>query len=380
MNSLKDIFKILVLVALSTSFLSCKTKENAEQRVSNLQTLKLNHAKYFAFSEVDDSFIIEVSNPWQGANDITFRYCIGKEEVFEENIHFIKTPATRVVCLSTTHIAFIDGLDITHTLVGVSGAKYITNPSVRKRLESKEIVDVGYEQSLNYELIVSLKPDIVFGYGVGAEAATLVEKLKSFGIPIVLVADYLEDTPLGKAEWLKFFGLFFNLYPKADSIFREIEAEYQLVQGRVMGFKSSGPKVFINLPWKEIWYVPGTNSYMATFISDAGGKYVFDNLTGNQSHPLSIEYALSKGIEADIWINVGGANTLNEVKNEFTRITILPAFQKGEVYNNNRQNSIVGNDFWESGAVNPHLILKDLASIFFPDSIKYSLTYYKKLR
>jgi iron complex transport system substrate-binding protein len=367
-----------------TMFLGCNQTMNDRGQAEdvNLAILKLQHAKGFTISLISNGFIIEVFNPWQGATNIKYRYAFMDEipEVelrgFDEVITF---PVQRVVCLSTTHVAFIDLVNESEKIVGISGFELVSNPLVRAGFEKGIVRDVGYEQSLNYELLVELKPDVVFSYGVGAESAGYLQKLKDLKIPVVFIADYLEESPLGKSEWVKVFGAIFGKYYESDSLFSEIEGEYLKVKEIVAGIENK-PNVFINLPWQEAWYFPGNQSYMASLIEDAGGNYIFSNLTGNHSYPFSVEVALEKGMVADIWINTGTAHTLKDIALEFPRLTILPSYKDGKVFNNNNRTIPAGgNDFWESGVTSPHLILKDLVKIFYPDSIDHDLVYYKQL-
>ncbi len=368
-----------------TLFWGCNQTSNNGGRPydESLEILKAQYAKGFSISSISNGFLIEVYNPWQGATNIKYRYAFTDDisndgiKGFDEVVNF---PVQRVVCLSTTHIAYIDFVDQTERIVGISGSELVSNPLVRDGIEKGIIRDVGYEQSLNYELLVSLKPDVVFSYGVGAESAGYLQKLKDMKIPVVFIADYLEESPLGKAEWVKVFGAIFGMYYESERLFSEIEEQYLKVKNSVFGIESK-PSVFINLPWKDVWYFPGSQSYMANLIEDAGGNYIFSSLTGNRSYPFSMEVAIEKGMVADVWINSGTAHTLQDIALEFPRLAIIPSFKSGRVYNNNnRTNPTGGNDFWESGVTNPHIILKDLVKIFYPERIDHELVYYKQLQ
>ena len=189
----------------------------------------LSYAKGFSIETVNNGFQVEVYNPWQGAKNISYRYNLVNRNYIEESDsieNLIPIPVTRVVCLSTTHIAFIDLLNSSEKIVGVSGLNYVSSPNLREMISEGKVSDVGYEQSINYELVLSLKPDVVFSYGVGAEAAGYLHKFTDLKIPVVFIGDYLENSPLGKAEWMKFFGLFLGKQNLADSLFASIENDY----------------------------------------------------------------------------------------------------------------------------------------------------------
>jgi iron complex transport system substrate-binding protein len=379
MKIIKPVLYVLIITAMGCKQVSNESRKPEIDSLSIRQTI---YAKGFTISLISNGFIIEVFNPWQGATNIKYRYAFMDETSEDELKGFdevITFPVQRVVCLSTTHVAFIDLVGESEKIVGISGSELVSNPLVRVGFERGIVRDVGYEQSLNYELLVELKPDVVFSYGVGAESAGYLQKLKDLKIPVVFIADYLEESPLGKSEWVKVFGAIFGKYYESDSLFSEIEGEYLKVKEIVAGSENK-PNVFINLPWQEAWYFPGNQSYMASLIEDAGGNYIFSNLTGNHSYPFSVEVALDKGMMADVWINTGTAQTLKNIALEFPRLTILPSYKNGKVFNNNNRTIPTGgNDFWESGVTSPHLILKDLVKIFYPDSLDHDLVYYKQL-
>ena len=242
------------------------------------------------------------------------------------------------------------------------------------------VKDVGADQGLNYELIVSLMPDVLVTYGVTSEVSSMVNRLKDLGIPVVLNGDYLENHPLGKLEWIRFLAALFQEDMMADSILLSIEQEYNAI--RVMAAsEDSRPRVMTGLPWKGSWYVPGGTSFAAAFIRDAGASFIWEDAPHHEALPLSMEAVYSKAATADVWINCGSALSLSEIENTDTRLIQFQPFQTGQVYNNNaRLNPSGGNDFWESGVMNPHIILADLVKIFHPELLPdHELVYYEKL-
>jgi len=247
-------------------------------------------------------------------------------------------------------------------------------------ISDKNITDVGYEESLNYEMILSLKPDIILVYGVESEKVSYLTKLEELGLPVVFVAEYLEDTPLAKAEWIRFFGVLYDKEKVADSLYNEIVTEYNNVKSFASSFQQK-PTVFSGLPWKDSWFVSGGKSYIAQFINDAGGSYVWNDDTSHESFPLNLERVYHKAANADFWINSGIAKSLNEIKYVDERLTLFKAFSGKKVYNNNRRSvNSDGNDYWESGVVKPQVILKDLVEIFHPGSYPdYIPFFYKQL-
>lgn len=366
-------------------FFSCKNHNTNQSNIEiGCDTVKNLYAAGFRIIKHLSNTTIEIKNPWEHANNIVIKYILSNKAGFEDkacsNI-FIKVPVHRVVCMSTTHIAFLDALGVLGTIKGISGSKLVSNHTIVNGLNRKELVDIGYEQQLNYEMLVSLKPDILFAYGVGSEVSGDIHKLRELGIPVVLVGEYLETHPLAKAEWIKFFAEFFNKQELAAKIFDTINYQYNTLKG--ISLKDSfKPSVIINLPWNGSWYVAGGKSYIAQLIEDAGGNYLWKSYKTRESFPIKFESVFHFSSAADIWINAGTATSKQDILSVDSRLSNLKPFKMDNVYNNNlRLNNYGGNDFWESGVMNPQIILKDLIKIFhdklLPD---YKLYYYKNLQ
>ena len=369
----------LVLAACLLLLSSCKDHAANPVPAGNNE-----YARGFRIEESGACRILHVINPWQGSRAVHLQYILTENpSAIPDSLRHhpvIPLPVTRVVCMSTTHVAMLDALDKSGAIVGISGSDYISNPSVRARLESGEVWDVGADQSLNYELILTLRPDLVMAYGIGAEVSGMVQRLEGLGIPVVLNADYLEDQPLGKTEWIRFVAAFFGREREADSIFSAVSAAYlryrDLVQGR-----EEKPEVMTGLPWKDAWYIPGGRSFAAAYIRDAGGTYLWEDLDSREAVPLDLEAIYARAAAADIWINCGAAGSLAEIGQTDQRLLRFRPVSTGRVFNNNaRVNPAGGNDFWESGVMAPQLVLADLISIFHPEVLPdHALVYYTRL-
>ncbi len=335
--------------------------------------------------EVDHGFrILHVINPWQGSKTVHFQYLLAEDpaRIPDSLKHYpvIRIPARRVICMSTTHVAMMEAIGESGAIVGISGSHYITSPILRSRMERGEVKDVGADQTLNYELILSLRPDLVMAYGVGAEVSGVVKRLEGLGIPVVLNGDYLEDLPLGKSEWIRFVAAFFDKEREADSIFASVTRAYVQYRGLIPD-SSYRPRVMTGLPWKDTWYIPGGRSFAAAYIRDAGGAYLWDDMDGREAVPMALEAIFAKAASADFWINCGAAGSLADIARTDPRLSRFSPVGKGRVYNNNaRLNPAGGNDFWESGVMAPHLILADLIHIFHPEVLPdHELVYYTRL-
>ena len=342
------------------------------------------HARGFRIEAFPGFTILHVHNPWQGSSGIRLEYVLSSDPslIPDSLMHLpaVKTPVSRVICMSTTHVAMIEALGMTKSIVGISGPHYISNPIIREGVKAGEVLDVGADQSLNYERIVSLKPDVVMAYGITAEVSGMVKRLKDLGITVILNGDYLENEPLGKTEWLRFIAAFYELGREADSVFSGIREEYEN-HLQLTGNLSDRPGVMTGLPWKDSWYVPGGRSFAAAFIRDAGGEYIWTDVDSREAAPVDLESVFARGADADFWINCGSARSLEDIRATEARLVGFKPFREGRVYNNTaRLNETGGNDFWETGVMEPQRILADMIRIFHPGLLPgYELRYYEML-
>ena len=343
-----------------------------------------SYANGFRIEKFGNYTKLTVLNPWERADNIVFEYFLFNEKTnipgFADGKNIIRTPVRRVICLSTTHLAYLDALNESGSVVGISGGRYINNPDIRKRFETGYIHDVGYGQNLNYELLVSQQPDLVIVYGIGSEITAYVHKLKELGVPVIIVAEYLEESPLGKAEWIKFLGSLFEKEDLAGDLFLHIEEEYLKLKEQTAN-TAGKPKVLVGSSYNGSWWVPGGNSYVANIIADAGGHYLGKDNSSRESYVISFENALVWGNEADVWINMGNMSSKEEIVASDERLSSFRVLQEGRVFNNiNKLSPHGGNDFWESGTVNPHLVLQDLILVLHPELLDGEMTYYKEIR
>lgn len=356
-----------------------KGKETPELGgISYAKRLSIDHSKGYSH--------ISVTGPWQGSEGVVQDWYLLPRGTavpdYIDSARVIRVPVEGVVCMSTTHISMIKALDKASTIRGFSGSGFIFDEEVRKLAEMGGIRETGYENSLNKELIVSLHPDVVIAYGIGSESAGYLGKLKEMGIRVLFNADYLEEDPLGKAEWIRLFGELYDCSETADSIFRHIENEYNSLKLLISEKTEGKPRILLGLPFRDTWYVSPGNSYISRLLSDAGGEYLWEDSESPVSMPLGLENVFVRAVTADYWLNTGSAVSAVEIGAVDPRLTRLRCFESGNLYNNNRRMSHGGgNDYWESGSLNPHIILKDIASIIHPGLFpQYELYYYQKLK
>lgn len=332
-------------------------------------------------AEGRESTILTITNPWQGSDSVVSQLFIARngEEVpegFEGQV--LDGDARRIVTMSSTHIAMLDAVGEIDRVVGVSGIGFISNPAILARKDS--ISDVGYDGNVNYEKLLSTDPEIVLLYGVSG-ANAMEGKLRELGIPYVYVGDYVEESPLGKAEWMVALAELTGRREEGIKRFAVIPERYNALKRKVADNAPDAPSVMLNVPYGDSWFMPSTQSYMARLIADAGGHYIYDKNTGTTSLPVDLEEAYRLTADADMWLNAGNASTLEELKNQCPKFTDTRCFRNGDVWNNTaRATAGGGNDFFETAVVQPDVLLRDLVKIFHPELVSEDLVYYKKLR
>lgn len=363
---------ILILFLISSSFGCNPSRKKSAEKASGGRDIPVTYAKGFTITDHKNYQKINVSNPWQKSEGINFEYYLvdrGQEIPDEiKGKQVIVTPVKRVIFLSTSHIGFLNPLGETSSLVALSGSAFVSDPEVLRGIASKKIADVGYDQGINYELILSLKPDLIMAYGVGGEVTGFINKLRDLGLNVILNGEYLEDSPLAKAEWIKFVGAFYNKEQEASDYFTFITKNYEGIRQKVGGIQHR-PVVLTGLPYKDAWWMSGGKSNVATLIQDAGGEFLWHDNTSREAFVVSLEEVVIRSARADFWINCGTVNTIGELVATDSRFLSFPQVRKKAIFNNNLMVSPGGgNDYWERGVVRPDLILADLVKIFHPES------------
>jgi iron complex transport system substrate-binding protein len=372
---------IFALIIGSCSGIS-KKKDIASQVNENEE---VTCAERFSLHKTDSCTILTIIAPWQGAEGISHVYYLverGKEfDVTADPSRIILVPVRKIICMSSTHLAMISALGEEGTVAGISGTNFIFDQSLRDRADSGLIGEIGYDSGINTELILRISPDLIMMYGIGSESAGYVGKVSELGIKVMYNADYLETDPLGKAEWIKLFGALFCKEEMADSIYNSVEASYSEIKSFISRKIERKPAVLLGLPFRDTWFISPGNSYISRLISDAGGNYLWQDKESSFSMPYSFEAVYMQSLKADFWLNVGTVNVKSEIAAFDPRLEKLPCFISGNIYNNTKRITAGGgNDYWESGALNPQIILKDIASILHPGIFgEYDLFYYRKI-
>ena len=359
----------------------CKQTCNMGEYIVDIYTPKYASGFSIVGAEGKKSTILKVKNPWQGANDVETMLFIARgnekaPEGFQGQV--IQGDAERVVCMSSTHIAMLDAVGAVERVAGVSGIDFISNPYIFENRNN--IADVGYDGNMNFELLVAQHPDIVLLFGVNG-ACAMEAKLEELGIAYAYIGEYVEEDPLGKTEWMIALSEIIGCREQGMEYFSEIPKRYEELKTVASTATSPLPEVMINTPYADNWFMASSTSYLARLIEDAGGDYIYKKNTSNNSKPIDLEEAALLAANADVWINVGNVASLSDLCSKFPKFANMPCVTKGKVYNcDRRQAPGGGNDYWESGVVNPDLILRDLIKIFHPElESDKEFVYYRKL-
>lgn len=301
---------------------------------------------------------------------------------FSEDAVFVEVPVARVITLSTTHAVHLVELGRVDSLVGLDSFLYVSAPDVRERIAAGELIEVspGFEFSL--EAVLDAEPDIVITDGFDPGRLT---QLADLGIAPVLNTEYQELTPLGYAEWIKQTAVFYNAEAAANEIFDSIVAEYNAIIDLTADIPDAErPRVLWNAPFDGSWFIPGLETFPARLIEDAGGLVAVAESEGfAQSTPYALEAVYDLASDADIWIaNLFATNTLDDFLAQDSRYADFEAVQQGNVWNNDGDTNVNGgNNYYELGVTNPHLILADLIAMFHPELAPedYELNFFRRL-
>lgn len=273
-------------------------------------------------------------------------------------------PAERIICLSSSHVAFLDELGAADRIVAVSGAGFISDSLVKARWKAGSVAEIGWDGNFDLEKIAAAKPDLVL-----ASRPEETTRLVEMGLRCEVIGDWLETTPLARASWIVRIAGFCGLDSLGIARFAEITRNYNELAGQVAkkqtGIETKRPVVMFNAPYRDIWYAPGDDNYMVRLIEDAGGEYVFKGVhKSTESRPVDMEEAYLAMLRADVWLNTNHYTTLTALLADCPRFGDTPPVRNGMVFNNNaRTTEAGGSDFWESGVVRPDLILRDLIAI-----------------
>ncbi|MFC1641229.1 ABC transporter substrate-binding protein [Myxococcota bacterium] len=347
--------------------------------------VSLHHAKRFTVEYRADCKLIRVAD----ANHADARGTVyqlvprGHRPVpVEQGALLVETPVRRVIALGTGHAAAFARLGVPSVLVGVAGVRLLNTPELVAQVRRGELAEVSdgtpsMSKKLDLEQIRTLAPDLILTSFLGNDGS----KLQEAGFKVAESSEWLEETPLGRAEWLKFVAAFLDRETEAERLFWGIEQRYEAQVARVQKVKRR-PTVLCGLDQRGTWLVPGGRSYVADFIQAAGGDYLWKTDLNTGSQPLKMESVLEGARDAEVWLlHRSFVRSRREILQLDPRYTLFGAFHSGRIYHNDARISPEGgNDYWETGVTNPDLVLADLIAILHPElAPNHQFIWYRQL-
>ena len=370
---------LLLLLFLLFSF-SCK-KEVVKISAMPLLKSKIRHAKGFDIITKEGLKKLIIKVGYQNSNtalEYNIHSKMAKKIVSKNKI--IKVPVKEIVVTSTTHIPMLELLNEETSIIGFPHATYISSEKTRALINEGKITEIGKESSLNTEILLDLQPELVMGYSITSANKSL-ETIKKAGIPVIYNGDWLEETPLGRAEWLKFFGILYDKEKQADSIFNSIENDY--LKAKSIALKATKKPTILSgaIMSKDIWNLPAGESFVAQFLKDANLNYLWRSNKGKGSLSLSFESVFEKGKDADFWIAPGYFSSKQQLLQSNKIYAEFEAFKNDKIYTPTLKKGKTGGVlYYELAPTRPDLVLKDIIKITHPNLLpNYELTFFEKM-
>lgn len=371
---------LILILIFFCFFVSCKNEvKQSESGTAKGKKVKLKYAEGFNITKFSTHTLLEINSPWPNSDE-NFSYKIVSSNKNKKQVTDIVSPINNIVVTSTTHIPSLELLQVEKSLVGFPGLEYISSIKTRERIKNNEIRELGKNEGINTEVLLELHPDAVVGFGVDGVNKTF-ETIKKAGIPVIYNGDWVEASPLGKAEWIKFFGVLFHKEKEADSIFNSIEKAYldaKLLAKQVQ----SQPTVLCGAMHKDVWYLPNGSSPEAQLLNDANVNYLWQDTDTKGSLALSFETVFDKAQHAELWLSPSYYSSLEALKNANQHYSEFDAFQNKSIYSfTNTIGETGGITYYELGTARPDLVLKDLIKICHPELLEnYKPTFFKPLQ
>lgn len=346
--------------------------------------IQIKYAKGFAVEYHKNYKLITILKPWSNAKE-TFSYvlvqCGTPTPKGYKPEQVITVPIDRIAVTSTTHLAQLQSLNQLDRIVGFSDPALIYGDDIKTQFAQRNVVTIGTGSSINVEQLIALKPDVISIYGLG-DVSDSQPKLREAGLKSMLHGEYMETHPLGRTEWVKSMAMLFNQEVEATQLFDRIAQRYQQIAAQAQSAPTR-PTVLTDAQYQGTWYVAGGQSYVAKYLKDAGASYLWADNDSSGSVSLAFEAVYAKGREADVWLNVNQdwkiRDTLLKADERYANFKPV---KTGQIYNNNgRMNDLGSSDYWQSGLMQPDVVLADLVTILHPGLLgDRPLVYYRLLR
>jgi iron complex transport system substrate-binding protein len=344
------------------------------------QNTEIRYAKGFRINHFKDYTQIIVLNPWDITQTMETYILVDRSKPIPANLpqgNIVRVPVQRVATCSAIFAGEYKQLGDIHKIVAVGEPEYVYIPEITQGVASGKIANLGMNTSLNTEKLIASKTDLLV---VSPFEESMHDRFKKIGLCVVKDASYMEESPLGRTEWIKFEAAFLGKDSLAEAIFSRIEKRYNDLCSRVKDTKNR-PTVFNEKKTGDTWYVAGGKSYMGNFLKDAGADYIWKDLKNTGSLPFTFEKVFSKAIHTDFWLirynNPDSPLTLKQLGEEYDLYRNLAAYKNKHVFAVNSRTT----PYYEAGPLEPDVILSDLINIFHPELLKnYQPKYYFQLK
>lgn len=358
----KLIFISLLIVSLVSSCGNGSVHSQGEAG----DTLKLKYAEHISIVKYDGYSVVKLADPWNEGKTLHTYVLVPSDEELPSNLPkgtVVRTPLTKAVITTSVHCGLVMQFGKSSNIAGVCDLRYINLPWIQKQCSEGKIENCGSGLAPTLEKIIDCGADAILispfqnngGYG----------RLEEWGKPIIETADYMETSALGRAEWMKFYGMLFDAEAEATAMFNTVEQDYIQLKKLAQTSKIR-LSVLMDKKISSVWYVPGGKSTIGGLIKDANAVYPFSANNASGSVPLPFETVLEKSGNADVWLfryNSGQAATLQSLGQEYSGYQQFKAYKTKEVYGCNT----AINTFYEDTPFRPDLLLRDFIIITHPD-------------
>lgn len=289
----------------------------------------------------------------------------------------VTTPVKSLYSASTTHIPSLEALDRLETMTGVASKALISSEAAQKRVTADDVVEFAPAGTVDAEQIVAGKPDVLITAGYDDPAFATLREAE---IPVLADAEFLETTPLGRAEWIKYFAALTGEEEQAATTYDKISKDYAAAVE--LAKKAEPVETVISQPYQGAWSVPAGGSHLGRMLTDARAEWPYADNKSTGSINTDLEAVFDKSRDAEIWLTSSNWTTKKEALAEESRFSDFAAFKSGQVWAPSLQvNEAGGNNYFELGVLRPDLALQDLIAILHPDLLPdHEFTFYQQLK
>ncbi len=366
--------KSWISICLLLIVAACGNAPKAEKASPVSEAVK--YAKHFKIVQRKGYTELQILNPEKGGIEKKYALIQKNENTSPPaDLIPVEVPLKSVVALSGTHIGMLEKIHCADKVSGISSQKYIANPTVLKGCVSGKVLEFDDFGMLNPERVLQTKARMIVYSGFEGAPPPNEDKLLKLGILCLPNYDWKENHPLGKAEWIKLFGVLFGKEKAANDYFNAVEKEYNALKESAEKINEK-PTLFSGMVFGDSWYMPAGESFGAKLFEDAGGDYVAKNEKGTGSAVYSFEQVFKSNQNTQFWLNVE-VPTQKEMLQANARYQYFDAFKKGRVYSYSHAMNL----FWENSAIEPHHVLSDLIQILHEGRVEpEKLYFYRKLK